>query len=281
MFVNLRGANRMPIFFAVKIEGNESACPKFQTLCPTQLTRRFWKPGTKRPPAVGIVAGGAGGCRPEKKFSQDLTRAMLGTFFTKNAAESSLHQERRDTMIPIFWRGLDRSNVGPNVATWHPLLPQFDTLLSDLIGAANSPGRRDFSPTYDIDETSDHFVMFFDMPGVHRDDINIEVLGNQLVVAGERKQPGDGSDSQRLAERRYGKFERSFTLPEGIDANAIEAEHRDGVLRLKIAKPAATKPIKITIAEGSMKPNFLKKFVGEKRSTDAVEVQRSRVAAPT
>ena len=114
-----------------------------------------------------------------------------------------------------------------------------------------------FSPIpYDIEEIGDHFVLRLDVPGVPKDDLNIEVLGNRLLISGERK------SASKNAQRRSGKFQHSFELPEGSSADAIEADLQQGVLTIMIHKPIAATAKKIAIragtdhAEGSFKNGF-------------------------
>jgi HSP20 family protein len=121
---------------------------------------------------------------------------------------------------------------------------------------------RSFVPMVDVEETDDHFVMSFDMPGLKRENINIEVHGNQLVVSGERKQENErGEGRSRLIERRYGKFQRSVTIPEGINGEQVEAHYKDGVLTVAVPRAAQHKPHKVKIGDG--KEGFFSKFLGQ------------------
>jgi HSP20 family protein len=120
---------------------------------------------------------------------------------------------------------------------------------------------------YDIHESEDAYQLTFDVPGVSSDDVNVEITGNQLVVTADRKPDGPSRGP------RYGRFQRSFLLPEGITAEAVVARCRDGVLRLDIHKPASVKPIKIKInSDESTKPGggFFKQLISDKRDNVAV-----------
>lgn len=111
--------------------------------------------------------------------------------------------------------------------------------------------QRDFAPACDIVEAGDSFVVSFDIPGIKKEDLNIEVSGNRLLISGERKfESEENSGSTHRMERRYGKFQRAFELPEGIAAESIEANYQDGVLKLAIPKAEAKKPVKISIGSG-------------------------------
>ena len=159
-------------------------------------------------------------------------------------------------MLTTYW---DR-DVNP----WSAFFRDIDTVFNSLPRSAREPLEYDataLSPAYDLEENEDHYLLSFDIPGVSRDDLNIEVTGNRLVVSGERKSEGKGSG------RRYGKFQQVFTLPEGVTAETMHADYKDGVLRLAIQKPTAAKPTKIEIGDGSSKAGgFLKSLIGEKKT---------------
>ena len=109
-------------------------------------------------------------------------------------------------------------------------------------------------PAMDITEEGDHYILRADVPGMSESDLSIEVQDRTLTVSGERRfeqRPEHDGGFVRL-ERAYGSFQRSLTLPEGIDAEAIEATFENGVLELQIPKPVEAKPRRITI--GASKP---------------------------
>jgi HSP20 family protein len=106
------------------------------------------------------------------------------------------------------------------------------------------------TPACDVEEDKDRFLLTLEMPGVKKEDLRIEVLDNQLVVRGERRDERKGRDgAARYSERRFGKFERSFALPAGIDASRIEASYEDGMLQLRVPKAEAAKPRTIRIQD--------------------------------
>jgi HSP20 family protein len=103
----------------------------------------------------------------------------------------------------------------------------------------------------DVVETEDHFVLRADLPGLSENDVSIELEDNVLTVAGERKaeheQRGEG---YYRVERAFGSFSRSLTLPEGVNADAIQASFSNGVLEVRIPKPEQHKPRKVQISLG-------------------------------
>ena len=103
-------------------------------------------------------------------------------------------------------------------------------------------------PTVDISETENGYEIRAELPGVSEDDVNVSVTDNLLTVKGEKRQEEEsGSKNYHRVERRYGSFQRSFTLPRHIETDAINAEFKEGVLTLGIPKAEAEKPTEISI----------------------------------
>ena len=105
-----------------------------------------------------------------------------------------------------------------------------------------------FSPAFEVKETTDAFVLKADLPGVSDKDLDIAVHNGVLTVSGSRaaeeRKEGEG---YALYERQFGSFSRSFSLPDSVDAEKIEAKLDAGVLTLTIAKQAPAKPRKIEL----------------------------------
>jgi HSP20 family protein len=102
-----------------------------------------------------------------------------------------------------------------------------------------------------VDETNTHYLMSFDLPGVKKEDVKIDLQENQLIVSGERKEETQGQGGSR--ERFYGAFSRSFTLPQNVDASKVEANYENGVLQIALPKTAVTTTGKqIPIKEGKL-----------------------------
>ncbi|MGZ4481974.1 MAG: Hsp20/alpha crystallin family protein [Gaiellales bacterium] len=103
-------------------------------------------------------------------------------------------------------------------------------------------------PVVDIEQTKDALVLKFDLPGMKREDVSIEVEGRTLTVSGERKEEKeDKHEGYYSRERLVGRFSRSFMLPEHIDESKIEAKFSDGVLTIRVPRPQEEKPKKIAI----------------------------------
>jgi len=116
----------------------------------------------------------------------------------------------------------------------------------------------------DIHETDDHYLVSFDMPGVKKEDIKIDLQGNRLIVSGERRrEQSENRKSTLWYERSYGKFERTFVLPSIVEADKIEAQYEDGVLNVALPKAEKAKPRQIQIQSG--KSGFFSKLLGHNK----------------
>lgn len=105
-----------------------------------------------------------------------------------------------------------------------------------------------WSPAVDIYETPETIVMKADLPGLSREDIEIQIRDNTLTLRGERRFAKDVEQENYLRiERAYGAFQRNFTLPATAQQDKIRAVFRDGVLELMLPKVGGTKPKKIAI----------------------------------
>lgn len=96
----------------------------------------------------------------------------------------------------------------------------------------------------------DGVTVYMDVPGLHADDIEIELQDDVLTVSGERAFPyaqEDGGGPARRIERGFGRFQRSIRVPSGLNPDAIEALLHDGVLKLRIPKPETMRPRRIEI----------------------------------
>lgn len=103
-------------------------------------------------------------------------------------------------------------------------------------------------PAVDIYEDKENYILWIDLPGVEKDNINLKVEENSLIIKGGRKSPADTEKQNYLkAERQMGNFYRSFTLPRHIDIDAIQAKYDNGVLQLKIPKKTEVKSKEIKI----------------------------------
>jgi HSP20 family protein len=102
-------------------------------------------------------------------------------------------------------------------------------------------------PPLDVSETESDIVLSLDLPGVPEDRIDVEVEDGTLTIGGSRERPANEGERFYRVERRFGAFSRSVPLPPGIDESRIEAAYRDGVLEVRIPKPAQAQPRRIQV----------------------------------
>jgi len=104
-------------------------------------------------------------------------------------------------------------------------------------------------PRVDIIEDADAYHLKADLPGMAKEDISVNVENGVLSITGEKKEERREHEKNRFYhyERSYGKFCRSFNLPDDVDAGAIEAVYKNGVLELTLKKTEAAKPRVIAV----------------------------------
>ena len=105
----------------------------------------------------------------------------------------------------------------------------------------------DWVPAVDIRESDDEYRFELEVPAVLASDVKVTVKDGVLVVTGERRYEKETNDKVHRVERRYGRFTRSFRLPENADESKIEASAKDGVLTLRVAKREEVKPRAIEV----------------------------------
>ena len=105
-----------------------------------------------------------------------------------------------------------------------------------------------WTPAVDIYETADTILMKAELPGVAREDIQIQIDGNTLTLKGERRFARDVQEESYLRiERAYGSFHRSFALPATVQQENVRAVLKDGVLELTLPKAEDSKPKRISV----------------------------------
>jgi HSP20 family protein len=103
-----------------------------------------------------------------------------------------------------------------------------------------------WSPLVDIEEHDDAYVLEAELPGLKREDVDIELVGNELAITGE-VQEKERTGVARRRTRRTGRFDYRVTLPEQVDAEQIEASLAEGVLTLRVPKSERAQRKKIAI----------------------------------
>jgi HSP20 family protein len=116
---------------------------------------------------------------------------------------------------------------------------------------ASGGGARRWIPAMDLVEQQDRFVLRADLPGLSEDDVKIELDDNVLRISGERSaEQEERREGYYRVERASGSFSRSLVLPEGVDADSIDAHFENGVLEVSVPKPAERKPRRVAIGVG-------------------------------
>ena len=130
-----------------------------------------------------------------------------------------------------------------HLATFFPFETTLDELLGD--GAVSGASWQGLVPAADVRETADGYVIEVDVPGLAQADVQVTLENKRLTLKGERK-PAEGASFTRQ-ERPFGAFERTFSLPDDVDAARIEAHARNGVLTVTLPRAEAAKPKTITV----------------------------------
>ncbi len=132
---------------------------------------------------------------------------------------------------------------------------RFNKMFAETARALSTHGLEDlekgsWAPSVDIYETEDSYKLSADLPGINRDDIQIDIKDNTLTIKGEKKfEDKVSKDNYVRVEREYGTFTRSFALSENVDPENIKANYKDGVLEVTLPKKEEAKPkqIKVTV----------------------------------
>ena len=140
---------------------------------------------------------------------------------------------------------------------WRPFagLESFGSQFSQLVDQTPGRGPRSASsastvwyPAVDVLESKDSYLLRAELPGMNREDFNLEVKNGMLTISGERKFEELISGVQyRSVERVSGEFSRSFYLPQTVQQNGIQATYRDGILEIYVPKLNLAKARQITV----------------------------------
>ncbi len=133
------------------------------------------------------------------------------------------------------------------------LIDDLDQLFGELVRSDNaSDGRQFLEPATEIAESDEDYILRLDLPGVKKEDIQIEAVDNSLTISGERKNWRSDKHSPKLGFRHsYGEFRRTFSLPTTVDTSKVEAHFEDGILELVLPKAPAAQARRIEIQAGS------------------------------
>jgi HSP20 family protein len=138
------------------------------------------------------------------------------------------------------------------IVRWDPFreMTNFEDQFNRLWRGAVDGGKRQESwlPAVDVFDTKDVVVLKAELAGMKPDDIQIEVEDNVLTIKGERRfEDKVEEDRYYRVERRFGSFQRSLALPQGVKAEDIQASYEDGILEVRVPKAEEEKPKKISV----------------------------------
>jgi HSP20 family protein len=136
-----------------------------------------------------------------------------------------------------------------------PSFDNFDQMMDnffrgDLMPSSVGLSRKGMGAACELSETSDSYSLKFDLPGLKKEDIKIDLSDNRITVSGERKEERTEKDKKhrtQYSEVSYGSFSRSYSFPTPVDANKVDAKYADGVLSISVGKSADTQARQITI----------------------------------
>jgi HSP20 family protein len=157
---------------------------------------------------------------------------------------SQLSPERRSANAPERWEPLN---------DLEQVTQRMRRMLDQTFGGFGWPSPlvtegAGWSPLVDIEEQDDAFVLEVEVPGVKREDVNIELVGNELEITGEIKET-ERKGVVRRRTRRVGGFEYRVRLPDQVDADKIEASLDQGVLKVRVPKAERAQRQKIEITK--------------------------------
>ena len=145
-----------------------------------------------------------------------------------------------------------------NLVSWTPFrdmegfFDRYQRMLGDRTLADDVFKNKEFDwrPSADISESKDHYLIKAELPEVEKDDVHVSIEDGMLTISGERRfEKEDESDTQHRIESMYGKFSRTFTLPNNVDDEHIKAETKNGVLKVRLPKieEKVANPIEISV----------------------------------
>jgi HSP20 family protein len=147
------------------------------------------------------------------------------------------------------------------ITRWTPihdvavLQNRLSAFLEDFAGQTAAPesaaSLSSFTPAVDIYEDAQKLTIKLEVPGIREEDLDIRLENQKLTVRGERKfEQEEKQENYHRIERRFGTFVRSFTLPNTVDTNKVQANYDAGVLSIEVTKRAEAQPKQIKVAIG-------------------------------
>lgn len=143
-------------------------------------------------------------------------------------------------------QGVPRIPTLRDLMKWDPF-----SEMAPLLGAIPTEG---IVASFDVKETPNAYIFKADLPGFVEKDLDISAAGDRLTISGNRRnEREDKTDTYYVCERRYGSFARTFTLPQGVDIDHVNAELKQGILTVTVPRVAAAPPKKIAVKSAAVK----------------------------
>jgi len=160
----------------------------------------------------------------ERQLAQSPRRASYPEIYGRAFDPFTALQMDMNRWFDDLWRQATGLGVQAPLRTARPLT---------AAGAAPLFGM----PPTDFKETAKSYELAVELPGMKREDIEVSLQGDALTIQGQKSEEAEEAQaSYRVSERRFGRFERTFPLPDDVDASHIDASFRDGVLRISLPK---------------------------------------------
>jgi HSP20 family protein len=150
---------------------------------------------------------------------------------------------------PTLWRG---SSVPPLWDEVSAARREMDRLFDRVLGSTGTASAL-WAPPVDVRELDDEIQVCVELPGIRPDDVSVTVENGMLTISGEKRQEveeGKDEGTYHLVERRYGRFERGFSLPRSVNGDQVRAEFEHGVLTVHLPKAPEAKPRRVKVDIG-------------------------------
>ena len=139
-------------------------------------------------------------------------------------------------------------NLIPRTDSIFPRRRIFDNLFNDDLMFSFFNEEKTWVPAFDVSENEKEYIISAELPGIDVKDLDVNLSDGVLTVKGEKKEEKeDKNKSYHRVERYYGSFQRSFRIPAEIITDKIDAQYKDGILKLILPKAEANAPKKIEV----------------------------------
>jgi HSP20 family protein len=171
---------------------------------------------------------------------------------TQSDAKTATHRKPRSIHIHMKLLVPARQNstypAGPFFNLSQELERLFGPRLADTDRSERGGCPTAFTPALELREDADSYQVGVELPGVDKKDVEVTLHDGVLSISGERKQETEAKEGTYVrTERSYGRYQRQVSLPQAVDAGAIKATYKDGVLTITLPKTAEAKPKPINI----------------------------------